>query len=104
MKSPVTSWHGAAAIVGTIVIGVGMHTLGMSDNMCLAAMSLVSTTLVGMGLMHASDQGTVNAVVADLDKTVDAVKKDVAIVAKTVAADTPLPPLIAPAPAPKPPP
>ena len=84
MKSPVTSWHGAAAIVGTIVIGVGMHVLGMSDTMCLAAMSLVSTTLIGMGLMHATDQQTVNAVVADLDKTVDIVKKDVANVVTAV--------------------
>jgi hypothetical protein len=86
MKSPVTTWHGIAAIAGAAGIGVGMHLMGVSDGTTAAVMAIVGTTFTSMGLMHASDQQVVNNLISDVNKTVDTAKADVAAVVASAAA------------------
>ncbi len=80
MKSPITSWHGVAAIGALVVVSVGLHLFGCPDAIVALASTAVTTLLISMGLMHSGDQQTIEKVSSDLSSQVlagvTAVKED----------------------------
>ncbi len=80
MKSPITSWHGVAAIGALVVVSVGLHLFGCPDAVVAIASTAVTTLLMSMGLMHAGDQQAIEKVSTDLSAQVltgvTAVKED----------------------------
>ncbi len=80
MKSPITSWHGMAAIGALVVVSVGLHVFGCPDAVIALASTAVTTLLMSMGLMHAGDQQAIDKVSGDLSSQVvagvTAVKED----------------------------
>ncbi len=80
MKSPITSWHGVAAIGALAVVSVGLHIFGCPDAVVAIASTAVTTLLMSMGLMHAGDEQAIEKVATDLSAQVltgvTAVKED----------------------------